>query len=96
MNISQNTIAQASAEACCTVTLAQALESIDRLSSDKLSDEDKIYLKGLLAELSQTMGANRKDCEKKYKKILSWIADKGVDVAIAAAPYVLQTIQTLV
>lgn len=96
VNVNQSAIAQASAEAYCTITLSQALENVDGLPSDKLSDEDKTYLKGLLAELSQTIGVDRKDGEKKYKKILTWIADKGIDVAIAAAPYVMQTIQTLV
>ena len=38
---------------------------------------------------------SKDEAEKPLMKVLSWLADKGVDVGIAVLPYVAQTLAGL-
>lgn len=85
----------ATANAECHIELTAVLDSVDGIPCERLSEDDKTFLKGLLAELSQLSRNDKDRAEKKVGKFFAWMADKSVDVAIAAAPYVMQVIQSL-
>ena len=55
----------------------------------------KSELKLLLLDMDSARGKSKKAAEGKLKKVLDWLADKGVDVALAALPYVLNVPQML-
>ena len=74
------------------VTIEQAIYDINVLPDTVLTDDDKEILVGKIATLS-----SMKDKESKLdkaKEILKWIANKSVDVGIAALPYVVQAIKS--
>lgn len=73
-----------------TVTLDQTISAINELPSDTLSEEEKDILSGKLASLSAMKNKDSSTKWDKAKEILKWIMDKGVDVAIAALPYIIE------
>ena len=77
------------------VTLSQTAKAIQSIPSSALSDELKNELKALLFDLESSKGSSKKEAEGKLGKILSWLSDKGVDVAIATLPYIAGVLQTL-
>lgn len=73
------------------VTIEQAIHNIQELPESVLSDEEKELLSGKLASISV-----EKDKEKRWKKIssaLKWIAEKGIQVGIAALPYITKALE---
>ena len=60
-----------------------------------MSDEMKNELKALLFDLESNKNGSKKEAEGNLSKVLSWLSDKGVDVAIAALPYIASVLQTL-
>ncbi len=89
----QNNYQNSNATATANVSVSQEItfEQIENLSDDILTDDEKAQLKGMLANLQTKDGDKRKD---RLKKVLSWLADKGVDVFNAAMPYIVQLIQS--
>ena len=69
-----------------TITLEQALKNVNNLPNDCLSNEDKDILCGKLATLSAEQ--NKESKWESAKGILKWIAEKGIEVGIAALPYI--------
>lgn len=72
------------------VTIDQTVLDIQELPESVLSDGEKETLSGKLVSISV-----EKDKLKKWEKVgnaLRWIADKGVEVGIAALPYIAQAI----
>lgn len=74
-----------------TVSFEQTIKTINELPSSKLSDEDKEILLGKLASISAEK--NREQRWKLVGSALKWIADKGIDVGIAALPYLLNKLE---
>lgn len=75
-----------------TISLEQAIINVNSLPSSILADKDKEILCGKLAALSV-----EKSKESKWEKsrdVLRWVADKSVDVGIAALPFILQAISS--
>ncbi len=73
------------------VSFESTIEAINQLPSAVLNDADKEVLAGKLATMQST-----KDKNKRWEKatgILKWIAEKGIEVGIAALPYIVQAIQ---
>ena len=73
------------------VTFEQTIHNIQELPESVLSDEEKEMLSGKLASISA-----EKDKEKRWKKIssaLKWIAEKGIQVGIAALPYITKALE---
>lgn len=68
-----------------TVSFEQTIKTINELPSSELSDEDKEILLGKLALISAEK--NREQRWKLVGSVLKWIADKGIEVGIAALPY---------
>jgi hypothetical protein len=93
-SVAVNTTATAAAVNTTVIDIRQVNEQINQLPDSELSDDDKTFLKGMLVELEQSVRSG-KECENKLKKALSWLADKGIDVAIAVLPFIVQIIQSL-
>lgn len=55
----------------------------------------KNELKALLFDLESNKNGSKKEAEGNLGKVLSWLSGKGVDVAIAALPYIASVLQTL-
>lgn len=73
------------------ITLDQVISSIQDLPETALSAEDKDILSGKLAAIS-----SEKDKEKRWEKVsgsLKWIAEKGIQVGIAALPYIAKALE---
>lgn len=75
------------------LNILQVTERVDALSPEVLDDEEKNILQGMLASLAQSVKSDKGEAESKLQKLLKWLADKGVDVAIAVLPYIAQVIQ---
>ena len=77
--------------ATVVVTFEQTIHNIQELPESVLSDEEKEMLSGKLASISA-----EKDKEKRREKIssaLKWIAEKGIQVGIAALPYITKALE---
>ena len=73
------------------ITLDQVISSIQDLPATELSAEDKDILSGKIAAIS-----SEKDKEKRWEKVsgtLKWIAEKGIQVGIAALPYIAKALE---
>lgn len=73
------------------VNLEQTIHNIQELPESVLSSEDKEILSGKIASISA-----EKDKEKRWGKVcsaLKWIAEKGIQVGIAALPYIAKTLE---
>lgn len=73
------------------ITLDQVISSIQDLPETALSAEDKDILSGKIAAIS-----SEKDKEKRWEKVsgtLKWIAEKGIQVGIAALPYIAKAVE---
>ena len=53
-------------------------------------------LKCLLLDLDAVKNKPKAESESRLQKVLVWMSDKGVDVAIAVLPYIASFINTLV
>ena len=73
------------------ITLDQVISNIQDLPETELSAEDKDILSGKIAAIS-----SEKDKEKRWEKVsgtLKWIAEKGIQVGIAALPYIAKALE---
>ena len=73
------------------VNLEQAIHNIQELPESVLSSEEKEILTGKIASISA-----EKDKEKRWGKVcsaLKWIAEKGIQVGIAALPYITKMLE---
>lgn len=73
------------------ITLEQTISNIQSLPETALSAEDKDILSGKIAAIS-----SEKNKEKLWEKVsgaLKWIAEKGIQVGIAALPYIAKALE---
>ena len=73
------------------INLEQTIHSILQLPESVLSDDEKEILSGKIVSISA-----EKDREKRWEKVsgvLKWIADKGIQVGIAALPYITKMLE---
>ncbi len=73
-----------------SISLEQTIENINQLPESALSADDKELLAGKLAQISV-----EKEPESRWEKAkgaLKWIAEKGIEVGIAALPYIVQSL----
>ena len=74
-----------------TVSLEQTIHYINQLPESALSTDDKVLLTWKLAQISV-----EKEPESRWEKAkgaLKWIADKSVEVGIAALPYIVEALK---
>lgn len=75
------------------INLEQAIHNIQELPESVLSSEEKEILSGKIASISA-----EKDKEKRWEKVsgaLKWIAEKGIQVGIAALPYIAKALEAI-
>lgn len=95
ISVSPHLEANATANSIAVANLFETCDKIDAIPEDKLSEEDKDYLKGLLTSLEQAVNKDKPDKQGRLSKILSFLADKSVDAFIAAAPFIWNLIQSM-
>ena len=95
ISLTQNQEANAIAASIAVASLIETCDEIDTIPDDKLSAEDKDYLKGLLTSLEQAVSKDKPDKQSRLSKILSFLADKSADAFIAAAPFIWNLIQSM-
>lgn len=78
----------ANASATVTISISNTIELINQLPPDVLSDEEKEELEEKLSavEVAKTSG-NKEKLMGKVGNVLKYIADKSIEVGIAALPY---------
>lgn len=74
-----------------SVSLESTISLINELPKAVLSDDDKDTLNGKLASISAEQQKERR--WEKAKNTLKWIADKGIEVGIAALPYIVKMLE---
>ena len=90
-NVTVTQSAEQHMENTIRISLEQTIESINELPEESLSSEDKIALAEKLASILASK--DKKTKWDKAKGILKWLGDKGVEVGVAALPYIVQAIQ---
>ena len=71
-----------------SVSIDQAIEAINTIPSDKLNDEEKTEIEEKLYTLEGAKNSgNKARVKETLAKVIKYIADKGIDVAIAMLPY---------
>lgn len=95
ISLTQNQEANAIATSIAVASLIETCEKIDSIPDENLSEEDKDHLKGLLTSLEQTVSKGKPDKKSRLSKVLSFLADKGADAFIAAAPFIWNLIQSM-
>ena len=73
------------------VNLEQVIHNIQELPESVLSSEEKEILSGKIVSISA-----EKDKEKRWGKVcsaLKWITEKGIQVGIAALPYIAKALE---
>lgn len=70
------------------VSMEQAIDRIDEL--DDLDEEQKTVLMGMLADIRHSAEKDAPILESKTHKLLGWLSDKGIDVLLAALPYLMK------
>ncbi len=95
ISLTQNQEATAIATSIAVASLLETCERIDSIPSDKLNEEDKDHLKGLLTSLDQAFSKDKPDKKSRLSKVISFLADKGADAFIAAAPFIWNLIQSM-
>lgn len=79
-----------------TITIDQIIKQLDEFPEDSLSITDKDILKELIFSLEGSKAARDKSkFWEKAKKLLTFIADKGADTAIATLPYIIVGLKSL-
>lgn len=73
------------------ISFEQTIENIDKIPKDNLSDEDKEKLISDLTKLKFSKDKNK--IWDNAKSILKWLADKSVEVGIAALPYISEIVK---
>jgi hypothetical protein len=78
----------ANANATVTISISNTIELINQLPPEVLSDKEKEELEEKLSaiEVAKTSG-NKEKLAGKVGNVLKYIADKGIEVGIAALPY---------
>lgn len=91
-NYNENT-AKASSKVNINITIDQTIEAIHKLS---LSYEDKEKIEDEMRVLDSLKSSGKKEkFWDKAKTVLAFLADKGADAMIAAAPYIITSLQNM-
>ena len=78
-------------EVSVSITLEQTLSAINQLPDTVLSADDK---KNLYDNLIQVASEKEPDSRwDKAKETIKWILEKGLDVTIAALPYIVEALK---
>ena len=86
-----------SATASSNISFEQVVKNISEINDSILSEEEKELLQGKLLSIEKlkSSGEDKNKLWEKAKSVIGWILDKGVDVAIASLPYIMQVLQNI-
>jgi len=91
-----NSKSNSSATAIATVTINQTMKNINELPEDILNKEDSVELKDLIYSIEEMIAEKEKSGAKsKISKVLETIGNKGFDLFVAVAPYLIQAAATV-
>lgn len=90
-NVTVNQSAQQSLENHISVSLDQTIEVIDNLPENSLTAEERVALIEKLASIHATK--DKKSKWDKIKEVLKWVAEKGIEVGVAALPYIAKSLE---
>lgn len=94
-NYNENT-ANASSSANINMHINQAIEAIYKLPQEILSNKDKEKLEDDIRVLDSLRSSGKKEkLWNKAKTVMAFLADKGADAMIAAAPYIITALQSM-
>lgn len=88
--------AHANATSIAIVDVLEACRQVGDLPEDSLSEADKTFLKEMLLELEMAANKDRDTGKEKLTRVLGFLMDKGVDVLIAAWPFLWTTMQGMI
>ena len=86
----QQTATQSTENKVC-VTITQTAEIINQLPNTALASDEKEVLNGKLMAIETA--ADKPTRWEKAKDTLKWIAEKGIEVGIAALPYIVEALK---
>lgn len=90
-----NNSAEASNDVWVALSVSQVSSQVQALPDSILDDSEKDALRLMLLDLEEAKGKSKKEAHFIFKKVLSWLSDKGIDVALVALPYIMSWVQTL-
>lgn len=94
--ISNDSKASATATATVTISISNTIEAINQLPHDVINKEEKEKLKDDLYTLEGIKTTkNKSEFWEKAKPVLTFLADKGADAMLVAAPYIIKALQTM-
>ena len=73
------------------ISFEQTISAIEAIPNETLSQDEKEQLEGKLSKIN-----TEKDKSKLWEKaqsVLKWIAEKGIEVGIAALPYIAEALK---
>lgn len=73
------------------ITLDNTVSIINNLPAEVLSDDEKVYLSGILATINAA--SDKPTRWERAKNALKWIAEKGIEVGVAALPYIVEALK---
>ena len=87
--------ASSTSQATANVDVFQVAEQLQRMPADTLSNEEKDELKSIFFDMEAQRGKPKGQAKGSLQKVLGWLSDKGVDIAIALLPYIVNWASTL-
>jgi len=79
-----------------TITIDQTIKAINKMPQGIMSDEEKEKLQEDLYTLEGIKATKDKNkFWNKAKPVLAFLADKGADAMIIAAPYIITALETI-
>ncbi|PKL77512.1 MAG: hypothetical protein CVU99_03345 [Firmicutes bacterium HGW-Firmicutes-4] len=85
-----------SASAVATITINQTMKNINELPEGILSREESVDLKELIHSIDEMISEkDNEGAKSKISKVLCTIGNKGFDLFVAVAPYLIQAATTV-
>lgn len=96
INTNNTNNSNSSATAIANVSISQTMKNITELPEGVLNKEDSVELKDLIYSIEGMIAAKDKEGAKsKISKVLGTIGNKGFDLFVAVAPYLIQAAATV-
>lgn len=74
------------------ISFEKTIKTIEAIPNEKLSQDEKELLEGKLSKLNTE--EDKSKLWEKTQSVLKWIADKSVEVGIAALPYIAEALKS--
>ena len=88
---SQNITVSQELSQVTNISFEQTIQNIQKIPDESLSAEEKVQLTERLASIYATK--DKKSKWDKIREVLKWVAEKGIEVGIAALPYIAKSLE---